>query len=309
MAFRLRWHRRGGFRQTSAKPAIWWAFTMAYAGTPEDEALLQGATGWRFEGPSYHYPNNARPLEQLPRLREFVDKGIPVVGCFPEEFGVLHGYDDETNEVLVTAYQKPGEAFWMPIEEVGTKLIYLVSRQPAAPRALSISRALREGASNWVRGEIPASEAGSQWEEPQIKIQYGAAAYREWAHDLLHADLVAERARQQLRTASAFNMTSLADARRAAAAYLRQSESLLPRSCQPSLTAAAEIYEALSTEISELRTPHEEFFGVWYGEDLSSWTAGRRESEAGLLERFAEMDAAAMRELQVVIRELPAPDS
>ncbi len=308
MAFRLRWHRRGGFRQTSPRPATWWAFTMAYAFGQEAEALLQRATGWRFEGTPYHYPNNARPLEQLPGICASIERGLPVVACFPEEFGVIQGYDTESNEVMVTAYQRPGQAFWMPITEVGTMVLFLASFQSALPRPDAVLTALHSGLFNWSRGEVPVHDVGIQWEDASIRIQYGATAYEEWSDDLLHADSVSERSRRQLREASVFNVSSLGDARWSAAGYLRQSQAVLPRSCQPHLTAAADIYEDLGRQISELRSRGEEFFSVWTGRGTPDWSDGVRQNEAKLLERFAQMDAMAMAEIQRGIGDLPIPE-
>jgi hypothetical protein len=298
MAFRIRWHRRGGFRQTSAKPATWWAFTMAYAGGPEDEALLQRSTGWRFEGTPYCYPNNAKPVEELPKIRASIDGGLPVVACLPEEFGVIHGYDIDSNEVYVTAYQNPGKAFWIPITDVGTKLLILASPQPPIPRHSAGLAALHTAVSNWSRGDVAARDGGVFWEDTAIRLQYGAVAYEEWADDLRHAHLVPERSRRQLWTASAFNMTCLSDARWAAAGYLRSVRTILPESKEAHLNAAAAIYEDLSRQTSELRSAGREFFGVWYGQSLEDWSTDLRDKETALLENFARLDAAAITEIQ-----------
>ena len=301
IAFRLRWHRRGGQRQTSATPATWWAFTMAYAGGPEDEALLQKATGWRFVGTPYVYPNTAKPQEQLSAIRASIDAGLPVVATLPEEFGVIHGYDAIRSEVLVTGYQRPGKAFWMPAAEIGTKILILTSPYSPQSRLEAALDAMDAAVMNWSRGHVPVHDVGILWENATIRIQYGSAAYEEWADDLLHADAVPERSRRQLWNASAFNMSSLSDARWAAAGYLRSIKPAFPDLSAAHLEAAASLYEALANQASELRPAGREFFGVWSGKSLEDWTISLREQEVQLLMRFMELDAAAIMEMKRAI--------
>jgi hypothetical protein len=280
---------------------------MAYAGGPEDEALLQRSTGWHFTGTPYFYPNNAKPMEQLPKIQKSIDAGLPVVADLPEEFGVLHGYDTQSNELLATSYQSPGKANWMPVTEVGTKIIMLDSHHPPLSRRDAILAGLHAAVANWSRGHVPAKEVGTLWEDDACLLQYGSAAYEEWANDLRHADVIAERSRRQLWTASAFNMTSLTDARWAAAGYLRQAKTSLSPTAASHLEAAASIYQNLAQQLSDHRTTGENFFGVWYGKSLEDWSAQQREKEAAMLMTYLAIDAAAIKEIQTAIAQADAP--
>jgi len=94
-----------------------------------------------------------------------------------------------------------------------------------------------------------------------------------------------------------WTFSTLADARAAAAKYVRQSANTLPADARPALLRAADLYEQAAQLAGSIFGTRDAFLGPWSGKSFNDWNDDVRTREIELLTKLRELDGAAVHEL------------
>jgi len=287
LAFRLRYVRR--------KDQTEWC-TVGPVGQFEEEAdAVSRATGCA-------QPCVRDTEEKKRRTVAALDGGHCPTAYIKGDTGVIYGYDDDGDTVLVRCFDL-GEGFHsVRFEDVtdGLGPFFLeAERQPLPPRDALI-RGLLMGLVNWRRGQQPGEHWQPWREEGRWESCFGDAAYEAWIADLRASVELAEDAQKSLYRCHSFTSYTLFDARLGGGRFLSANADSLGEASREHLHAAAGLYEKLGQSIRDLREQEEAFFG-WAApdasDDVAAWTPEVRQREIEVLTEAHKLDAAAIAEI------------
>ncbi len=274
-------------------------------------------TEWCTVGPVGQFEEEADPVcratgcaqswtkdvhEKKRRTVAALDAGRCPTAYIKGDTGVIYGYDDDADTVLVRCFDL-GEGFHsLPFEDVtgGSGPFFLeAERQPQPPRDALI-RGLLMGLVNWRRGRQPG-EYWQPWREKgKWEYCFGDAAYEAWIADLRASVKLAQDGQKSLYRCHSFTSYTLFDARLAAGRFLSANADSLGETSRGHLQAAAGLYEKLAQSIRDLREQKEAFFGYTAPErsdDVAAWTPQVRQREVNALTEAHRLDVAAMGEI------------
>ena len=286
LAFRLRYVRR--------KDQTEWC-TVGPVGQFEEEAdAVSRATGCA-------QPWVKDMAEKKQRTVAALDGGHCPTAYIKGDTGVIYGYDDDGDTVLVRCFDL-GEGFHsVPFEEVtdGLGPFFLEPTHEPLPLRDALIRGLLMSLVNWRRGRQPGEHWQPWREKGKWEYCFGNSAYEAWIEDM-RAFATPSGDDQKLYKCHAFTSYTLYDARLAAGRFLSANVDLLGKASREHLQAAAGLYEKLGQTIRDLREEQEAFFG-WAApeasDDVAAWTPEVRQREIAALTEAHKLDAAAMAEI------------
>ena len=286
LAFRLRYVRR--------KDGTEWC-TVGPVGQFEEEAdAVSRATGCVQPGVKDVDEKKRRTVAAL-------DAGHCPTAYIKGDTGVIYGYDDGGNTVLVRCFDL-GEGFHqMPFEEVtgGRGPFFLEPTQEPLPPRDALIRGLLMGLVNWRRGRQPGEEWQPWREKGKWEYCFGEAAYEAWLEDMRAFTGLTVECRSSFYRCHAFTTHTLYDARLAGGRFLADNAGSLGEKARPHLEKAGELYGRLGRSIQDLRKEKVAFLG-WAAPDEpapAAWTDQARQREIEVLAEAHNLDAAAMAEI------------
>jgi hypothetical protein len=279
LAFRVRWYQG----RTGQK----WCPSSPVGEVPEPIAAIEKATGWRFRQ-EWHW-NKPRMQRFAADVAASIDAGRPVLTYEPKlNVDVIYGYEDAGKTLLLRDWFHGDKPLVLPAAKLGPMLMFPVRREQPLTRKGALRAALRADVRNWRRKAVKAAKG---------EYLYGAAALRQWAKDIAGADKLAEKDRQLLFFVSWWNFGCLADARAAAATYLKANAKLMDGDRRKALTAAADLYAREGQSLGGVFAKRDAFLGPWSGKTIQDWSAAVRKREQEVLEQIRKTEAAAIAEL------------
>ena len=288
LAFRVRWYQPAEGRG--------WCPSSPVGEFPEEIEAASNAVGWRFRLEEFDdIVSSARGKPNMdcfaPEMVCSIDAGKPVL-AYDDSFNmcVISGYDDGGRTVLMKNYFQGEQVVRKPTADLAGFLLFLHEQtEPLSPEDV-LRQALQMGVRNWRRNDRPS------YGHPGHYL-YGSEALAKWSDDLALTDLK-EDERGWLFFVSWWNFSSLADARVAAVRFLRESGALLSGQAEQSLAAAAEAYEREVSLLGSAFGSKDAFLGPWSGKTIADWTPEVRQHEREILMRAAEIETAAIGEME-----------
>ena len=184
--------------------------------------------------------------EALKEMKRSIDRGVPAIAFdlnLPE-FGVVKGYDDRQQAMLVDTVLTPqtGEVLpydrWPSTQDVGLVFVFIPSRKASAP---DLAMAEREA----LRFALAHAE-GSEGGLPSAGAYHGFAAYDFWAKTL-------EGEAKVSGFGNAYTGQVLQAARRHAGQFLRELAAKYPGAAEQ-LSQAASAYERAALTLTRFTT-------------------------------------------------------
>jgi hypothetical protein len=278
MAFRTRWF--------AGNEGARWCPSCAVGEMEEEITAAAKSTGWplRF---AFVEKDNAESLARL--TAEFVvsiNAGRPVLAYEPRlNMDVVFGYEDGGKTLLLRDYFDSETPLRLAPSELGFLTIFVGEYTQRMPGPEAFAMALETAVRNW--GRVKFSEGpGGYW--------YGEAALARWRDDLGMVEEFTEEERKFLCFVSWWNFTSMCDARRAAATFLRERAGLAPDKGQAVLRAA-DLYQQEADLLDTAFANRNAFTN-----DSENWPREMRERERELLAQAGEIEAKAISEIAAV---------
>jgi RNA polymerase sigma-70 factor (ECF subfamily) len=278
MAFRTRWF---AGNESGAR----WCPSSAVGEMEEEIEATARATGWplRF---AFLQKDDEVAMDHL--TSDFVasiDAGRPVLAYEPRDnMDVVFGYEEGGKTLLLRDYFNPDTPLKLAPSELGFLTIFVGEYADAMPRRDALTMALEAAVRNWRR--VKFSEGpGAYW--------YGEAALNRWISDLAEADRFSQEEKNSLCFVGWWNFSSMADARMAAVAFLRENSTLLPEEAQAHATRAVHLYQKEAEILTATLTARDAFTG-----DASNWPAEMRQRERDVLAQARDLEEAAISELE-----------
>ncbi len=278
LAFRTRWFQGNDGRL--------WCPSSPVGEFPEEIEAARKATGWelhfeaRFDEATHESTIGVQEL--VPEIVASINRGRPVLGYDATmDLCVVHGYESEGQTLVMRNYGAGDDIIRRSPSELRAFLVFLGEHRKALPPGEALAYGLRKAVRNWHREPQP-TEAGNG------HYLYGEAALQGWADDIGLYDQLTDDQRGNLFFVSWWCFCSMADARVAAAKFLREN----------GLGAAADLYQREVDLLGSAFESKDAFLGPWSGKSAADWTAETREREQEILKRargIEERAAAALR--------------
>ena len=230
---------------------------------------------------------DARRESAWTKVRDGIDQGLPAYGwelAVPEYY-VIHGYEGE--EYLFVgpgAEEKDGRCRWDEVGDtgIGWLEVYSVHPQPARPDAEIVKAALEFA--------VAFGQDGGEWRHDGYNG--GLQGYDLW--------ITAMGADMEDAFGLSYNAACWAECRRYAGAFLREAASRLPGVTSEAFAAAAEAYETVARELTQINT--------WYpfpGKDPKIVAdRDRRRRAVQALERARTSETAGLAYLDTIVAAL-----
>jgi len=277
LAFRVRWANE----QTKTK----WCPSCPIGEMPDEHDAVTRLIGWKLQ--TEWVDVKGRDVEKLrKRIVAAIDAGRPVL-TYPEtmDMGVVYGYADGGRTVLVRDYEAGEGEKQLAIEKLGPMQTYLGGCKEVPPIRFCLRQALETAVRNW---KLACHDGGLEGRE----YWYGEAALGAWIDDLHGYDKLSEEARGGLRGLHGWNLSSLADARRAAVQFLIDWSQLADGKAAEAMRRAAELYgkeaEALGPVVQSGSS----------GAKRPAWPRQARAKAADALREAKRLEARAIAELE-----------
>jgi hypothetical protein len=281
-------------------------YRIAFCHPHWDPSSVDGLIGYDFLAPTLDaLPFEARFYDRVEgperqKAKEEVVRGLkagrPSIGIdlrVVAEWGVIAGYDEAKDALLCRTYLDEGAEEYLPAERWPFLLMVLGEpREPRDPRHLLL-RSLR------IAVDLPRFSGFRNYSS-------GLSAYKVWAFDLEDDERFEDDVLQPVLwqcSTNRFIYEGLLDARRAAAAYLRDSVPLLPGRAATALAHAAACYQQLADMLQEglatVPCPERDL-----ADDVSRWIPEHRHTQAALLRDCLHQEMAAIGTLAKVVEML-----
>ncbi|MBB6429430.1 hypothetical protein [Algisphaera agarilytica] len=289
LAYRIRWAR--------GVDADTWCGSCPVGEWPDERETLGRATGYAFDW-SFPGENADKPIE---RIVAEVDAGRPILAYGKKhDLGVIYGYEDAGQTVVLSDYWSEGKPVVMPTAEIKGVTAWLTNVVEPLPRGEAVAEGVRLTSRRWAQGTEDTPYA------PPMRYYYGPQAYAEWLADLHRADTLTDEQRGNLYFLNGWNYSSLHMTRRDhAAQYIREQSRHLPEAAQAHASDAAGVYERLAQYLGKW-DPTDDQFGFVKQKPVTSWTAEVRAAEIGWLEGIAALESEAQERIDRAVNELEA---
>ena len=279
LAFRTRWHEG-------------WCPSCTIGEMEEEIRAVSKATGWRL---------HCKTGKGGPDMERFtadivadVDAGRPVLVYPPDlNVAVAYGYDDAGRTLLLRDYMKGDRETALPTRELGFLLIFLGDHVDPLPLRDAFVEALRLAVHNW-RRRIAHAGPADYW--------YGEAALEQWSNDLGRSDTLDEELRRKLFYLSWLNFNTVADARVTAASFLRDHANVANGAAAKALQRAISLYDEENEMLGAMYGKKDGFLGPWSGKTYEDWTSEVRRRERDFLKNIANIDHAAITEIERALK-------
>ncbi|UCH36261.1 MAG: sigma-70 family RNA polymerase sigma factor [Armatimonadota bacterium] len=281
LAFRVRWfcgNERGR-----------WCPSSAVGEMPEAAEAFTKATGWpiRWGFLAANDPSNVERLTA--EIMASIDAGRPVLAYEPRlNMDVVYGYEDGGKMLLLRDYFQGEDPLRLPPSKLGFLIAFVGERGKALSHRAAVIEGLRIAVRNWKR-ERHAEGPGEYW--------YGAAAFARWIEDLADGKLSTDE-KKLFHHVNWWNFNTMADARRAAVAFLREASGGLNGDAGAALSRAADLYEQESDLFGQVFASKDAFLSPSSGKSLRSWTARVRRREQEILSEARKIEDAAISEIE-----------
>jgi hypothetical protein len=277
LAFRVRWCNE----DTKTR----WCPSCAIGEMPDEQTALARLTGWKL--PTEWLDAETRNNERLrEKIVASIDAGKPVV-AYPDgwNMAVVYGYEDDGKILLLSDYMKDEHPSRLPIEKLGPLHTYLGDYIEPPSLRDGLLTALQTAVLNWKRERHHGGlEDREYW--------YGQAALSAWIKDLQGFDAFTEETQKRLIGIDPWNYTSLYDARKAAAGFLKDWSVVLDGERQQALKRAMELYEqetrVLESLLADKRKSGEE----------QDWSEEARLREIDILTEALKLESEAIAEIE-----------
>ena len=278
LAFRVRWHHESKDRR--------WDHRCAIGEMDEEIGLVQQATGWTIRD---KIPPEAEDISDALRA---INSGRPVV-CHSDVFdmAVLYGYSDGGKQLVLRDYRKGREPLELSPDKLRGLLLFLEDHADGLSPRDALSQALRIAVRNWRRNVTHADG---------FDCIYGDAAMARWIDDLSLAETFSDSVPPGLFSVNGFAFRTLVDARETAAAFLRNSATLVDGAGRGHIEQAAEIYARQSEMLAPAFASNEIFLDHCTS-GVSAWTTDTRRREQEILRESRSLDNAAIAEIDKVL--------
>lgn len=262
------------------------------------------ALGYRVEIVRCDGADQKRQRELRQKIAASIDRGVPVIAnnlMGHGSYEVIVGYENGGTVLLARAYDDPDDSYSQGRSWPGTLVFVENKRTPLAPRAvtmrsLDIAVELAETASY--------ERDGKQWS--------GFAAYDRWIAELKKDEEFAKLSAQRstyLADANGWIYLALADARGAAARYVRKIAGDFDGAAAAHFQAAADRYQQIREKLSAGRryapaswqlpgerwsryVPHPE------APPVAGWTKEMRDGELAVLQECKALEQGAVAEIR-----------
>jgi RNA polymerase sigma factor (sigma-70 family) len=283
LAFRIRWFER--------KPGGTWDGSAPVGTMPHPLEEIRRGTGWTLRIVWIPPAKNPMPDEYMPQIIASIDAGIPVVGYEPKlNSGVIYGYDDYGQTLLLNDYYIGGGGSRYSVEQVPVNFVIPVSWwQPQPPRESALE-AVKLAVRNWHRMHESIG--------PTFRYWHGKTAYEKWTADVETANALPAKEFASLFFVHWWNFTSLIDARAAGASYLRAQKGHFKTETAAHFEKAAEHYDEMARLGKEAIAGKKIFLGRWTGKSPAEWTEAVQAEEREFLARLRGLDESAISELE-----------
>lgn len=290
LSFRVRW-----YQGTQGQR---WCPSSPVGEFPEERDALQQATGWQLHATFIPNGMNAQMARFVPQIVANIDAGKPVPAYPPNaNMGVIYGYEDDGNMLLLRDYDKPDAPLRLPATQLGQMVIFLGDHGQPLPQRAALLNALQHAVRNWRRVPDPRNDTPGK----SGAYQYGQGALTAWADDLGKTDQLTDEERGLLFFVSWWNFDGLYDARKSAITYLENHADILSEQGQTALKQAADLYRQELGMLSTVFADHDAFFGPWSGKSIKEWTPEVRKREQTLLRQAADIETAATAEMEKAV--------
>jgi hypothetical protein len=284
LAFRTRWWRaRGG-------PG--WCPSSPIGEMPPWMDLATDSAGWKMRW-FVHLDGKTDLSRYRNDIVASVDAGVPVLTyALKMDMSLIYGYESGGDVVLVRDYYAGEKETKLPLSQVKGLLGFLVDRRDPPSREQSIVRGLQQAVRDWHGADVDAvREAG------EGSYHLGEKAYDVWIDDLQNAGKLPPAHRKKMFQPNWWAFSSLADARAAAAKYVRDAAATLPPDARPALLRAADLYDQGAKLAGSIFMTRDAFLGPWSGKSFDQWDDATRQREIEILTKLRELDGAAVREI------------
>jgi hypothetical protein len=222
-----------------------------------------------------------------------LDAGVPILTyAMKMDMSVIYGYEAGGDVVLVRDYYAGDKEAKLPLSKINGLLMFLTDRKDPPSREQAIVRGLQQAVRDWHGADVdsvrPAGDGA---------YHLGDKAYEVWIDDLKNAGGLAPEDRRKMFHPSWWTFSSLADARAAAAKYVRDVAETLPPDARPALLRAADLYDQAAKVAGSIFVTRDAFLGPWSGKTFEQWDDATRQREIDLLTKLRTLDGAAVREI------------
>lgn len=273
MAFRLRWH-------PESCPSA------AVAEFPEEENGIIRCTGREITMTEQWGRKGPMPQDVKKKIVAYIDAGKPVVAyCTGLDMGVIVGYRDGGDTLLVHDYHKAATPYELSLDKLGPMQYYLGSVGTIPTPRERLVESLKLAMSHGTRQE--ANVVGRVY-------FYGDKAIQEWIDALKKADPKNKKAYQTLQHTNGFNYATLIDCRKAAIHFLEKNieyaNAKAVRQLKNSIKAYEKEVEFLERNADLFKTPS------------AKWTNAVRAKQIKVLDELRPLDAAPIPFLKAALK-------
>lgn len=289
LAFRVRWWRKDG------GPGWCPSSPVGEFNPWSDRAAASLGLKIKFEVQLHEkQPDMGQYAEQV---KKSIDEGRPVL-VYAEalDMGVIYGYADDGDTIVVRDYYKGKKPFTLPLEKSKGLLGFIEKTGDRPAERERAALALKNAVADW-------HAAAEKWNSRPGPGKYllGDAAYAQWIDDLKSAGKLPEDDRKQLFQPSWWTFCVLVDARLSAQKYLTQIAPLFEGETRAALERAAASYGESARAGGAVFGAKDCFFGPWSGKSIADWNDDARAKEAELLTTMRDTDNKAMAEIEKVV--------
>ncbi len=275
MAFRVRW-----------SPVF--CPSSQVAELPDEFLAMWRCTGWSLDTDVQFGQDDPDREAIRKRIVASIDASLPVMAygsCLDK--AVIYGYEAGGDVLWFTDYHQPEHPYKLPLAKLGPMQSYLVGRnkETPSPREQTVM-SLQLAIDHWGRG---AHNGGV----PDREYIYGLSAYERWLADLDRFDKLTEEQAKQLRHTHNFARMTLADARQAAAVFLKDRLDVLGGKAQRHLQSASDYCRASAHRLYGAADDE----GLFASGTLEEWTPEGRRAEGEIIDWMKRQDALVIGEL------------
>ncbi|MBD3241776.1 MAG: sigma-70 family RNA polymerase sigma factor [Chitinivibrionales bacterium] len=235
--------------------------------------------------------------EMKRRTVKAIDSGLCPIAYIHGPLGVVYGYENNAERIMVRCYEMEGQYQTMTFDELLDSCLgqtgpffFEKVAEPLPPRE-AVIHGLSTGLLNWLRPNVDVGWWG-HW-------CFGDAAYGELLQDLRAADEYTVEEAAQFQRVYSGTVYVLYDARLAAARYLETHADILAEKATPILKEVAKLCRTIGESIRSLRDKGEAFL-VSDSRPLG-WTSGGGRFQTGDARPFGwASDSMRRRELEVL---------
>jgi len=284
LAFRTRWFRNP---EGVATPygTLRWHPVSPHGEGPDEVAAIGRATGWNLRRAEFPEGDHLARMKVVTDFVLSINEALPVVVGYNTDLAVAYGYHIHSMSLFLRDYQRP-DADDIRVGSEDAKLGPVAVFLGGIGEAPTQADALLEG----------LSMAQSQGQRaPADGFVYGPTALGAWAEDLSGYEGYSPEEQSLLYQTNWWTLMHLADARKAAVAFLQANAEVLPEAARPALARALESYSQEAELLDAFAAANARFLPWWGGTaGEQDWDETTRQAQTSLLAQAAEIEEPAL---------------